>query len=211
MLSRGPLDLCLLTWMTLGSKSGGKPSRKHISSQSHYGQLSSRTTKAYISSGKGAISGSSSSHCIHHTFSGLTSARTRLSSIKETLTSSEIQTRQLRITRSTKKGWIPWQQQSVATSKLSCMMTLTSQQWTLWIFSPERTRWILAMLEESLLTSSPLVMTFLDLLGTFLCLLCYTKTKTHYNKSASYSWLSNSSKSNTASYRGLFTAAAFVG
>ena len=118
---------------------------------------------------------------------------------------------QLRITRSTKKGWIPWQQQSVATSKLSCMMTLTSQQWTLWIFSPERTRWILAMLEESLLTSSPLVMTFLDLLGTFLCLLCYTKTKTHYNKSASYSWLSNSSKSNTASYRGLFTAAAFVG
>jgi hypothetical protein len=79
--------------MTLGSKSGGKPSRKHISSQSHYGQLSSRTTKAYISSGKGAISGSSSSHRIHHTFSGLTSARTRLSSIKETLTSSEIQTR----------------------------------------------------------------------------------------------------------------------
>src|ERR1700678_694671 len=78
--------------MTLGSKSGGKPSRKHISSQSHYGQLSSRTTKAYISSGKGAISGSSSSHRIHQTFSGLTSARTRLSSIKETLTSSEIQT-----------------------------------------------------------------------------------------------------------------------
>jgi hypothetical protein len=79
-----------LVYMTLGSKSGGKPSRKHTSSQSH-GQLSSRITKAYISSGKGAISGSSSSHHIHHTFSRMNG--TRLSSIKETLTSTKIQAR----------------------------------------------------------------------------------------------------------------------
>ena len=79
--------------MTLGSKAGCKPSRRRISTQSHSGQLSSRIAKADILSGKGAISGSSSSHRIHHTFNRLTSARARLSSIKETLTSSEIQTR----------------------------------------------------------------------------------------------------------------------
>jgi hypothetical protein len=77
--------------MTLGSKSGSKPSRKHTSSLSHHGQLLSRTTKAYISSGGGAISGSSSSHHIHHTFSR-TSGK-RLGGVKEILTSTKIQTR----------------------------------------------------------------------------------------------------------------------
>lgn len=77
--------------MTLGSKSGGKPSRKQTSSQGTYSRLSSRASKAYISSGKGSISGSSSSHHVHHIFSKTTGSR--LSSMKEMLTSSEIHTR----------------------------------------------------------------------------------------------------------------------
>ena len=78
--------------MTLGSKSGGKSSRKQVSSKSTtHSQLSLRATKAYISSGKGSISGSSSSHHVQHTFS--TTTGTRLSNIKETLTSSEIHSR----------------------------------------------------------------------------------------------------------------------
>lgn len=79
--------------MTLGSKSGGKPSRKHTSSKGHHSQLPSRVAKAYISSGKGAISGSSSSRKVHHNFSRMTSGNTRLSSHRETLTVTEIQAR----------------------------------------------------------------------------------------------------------------------
>jgi hypothetical protein len=78
------------TGMTLGSKSGGKPSRRQTSSRKNHG-LSSRTTKDYISSGKGYISGSSSSRHIHHTFSKTTGIR--LSSVKESLTPSEIHLR----------------------------------------------------------------------------------------------------------------------
>ena len=77
--------------MTLGSKSGGKPSRKHTSSTSHQIQLASRAAKAYISSGKGAISGSSSSRQIHHTFSKTTG--TCITNIQEALTTSKIQAR----------------------------------------------------------------------------------------------------------------------
>lgn len=77
--------------MTLGSKSGGKPSRKYTSSKIHHVQLVSRAAKAYISSGKGSVSGSSSSRHVHHTFTR--TSKTRLTSIQETLTGSEIQAR----------------------------------------------------------------------------------------------------------------------
>jgi len=96
-LERSNSDKCdtgLLSYtMTLGSKSGGKPSRKvaHSSYKPFRSQLPSRLSNSHISSGKGAVSGSSSSRHVHHTFSKTSGSRSTAS--HEILTSTKIQER----------------------------------------------------------------------------------------------------------------------
>lgn len=82
--------------MALGSKAGCKPSRKassRFSSNTDRLRLSSRLGNVVGSSGKGSISGSSSSRRVQHNYSSVSTSSTRYTSKKETLTSNEIQIR----------------------------------------------------------------------------------------------------------------------
>ena len=79
--------------MTLGSKSGSKASRKTTNpSKVQRAQLLSRIANAHISSGKGGISGSSSSRRVNHSLSKVSNGA-YLAGRKESLTSSQIQVR----------------------------------------------------------------------------------------------------------------------
>jgi hypothetical protein len=81
--------------MTLGNKSGCKPSRKisHSSYKPYRTQLQSRLTGAHLLSGKGAISGSSSSRHVHHNFSKISGGGACFTTNQESLSSAEIQVR----------------------------------------------------------------------------------------------------------------------
>lgn len=77
--------------MTLGSKSSNKPSRKSTNtSKAHRAHLSSY--RAHIPSQNGAVSGSSSSRHVVHSFSRVSSGA-RITGKKESLTSAKIQAR----------------------------------------------------------------------------------------------------------------------
>src|SRR5208282_3515466 len=80
-----------LTGMTLGSKSGNKTSRKSTNPlRGQRAQLSSRIANAHISSGKGTMSGSSSSCHVNHSLSRVTNGA-HLPGQKESLTSTRIE------------------------------------------------------------------------------------------------------------------------
>jgi hypothetical protein len=79
--------------MTLGSKSGSKASHKTTNPlKARHSQLSSRIANAHILSGRGTISGSSSSHHVTHSLSRV-SVGVCLPGQKELLTSTQIQAR----------------------------------------------------------------------------------------------------------------------
>src|SRR5208282_457969 len=79
-----------LTGMTLGSKSGNKTSRKSTNPlRGQRAQLSSRIANAHISSGKGTMSGSSSSRHVNHSLSRVTNGA-HLPGQKESLTATRI-------------------------------------------------------------------------------------------------------------------------
>jgi len=111
-----------LDLMTLGSKAGCKPSRKsaHAPYKAYRNVLPSRLSSNHISSGGGSISGSSSSRHVHHSFSRTAGAR--LSTSREILTSSQIQTR-------TASDHIEYQDRinSMTATELSNMAALKSE------------------------------------------------------------------------------------
>lgn len=78
--------------MTLGSKSGCKPSRRpNFAHKSHRGELLLHPKNARIASGIGSISGSSSSRHVQHNFTKICGARRTKN--QETLDATEIQAR----------------------------------------------------------------------------------------------------------------------
>ena len=204
------------TSMTLGSKSGGKPSRKHTPSLARHVQLTSRVAKAYMSSGKGTISGSSSSRHIHHSFSKTTG--NRITSLQETLTATEIQTRNT-------SDYKEYQERldSMTTAERSSIKNINFGGFQADDNDPTQPAVdIMDILsgQDSMEIShvggefADLLALGDDLLGPsrYFILFYLIVTKTHCNcKPASCSWWSNTSKSNTTSYGCLFAPAAFTG